>query len=150
MRFPYTVNIAPSVDTGEEIVLLRPEVTITIHGPSGRASVLALVDSGADNTIFPLKFSRMLGIETTKGKGPGALAFGGQQIALSYAEVLLVLRDRESAFRWRTRVYFSDSPTDENQTAVLGHEGFLEFFDATFLGEECVLELVPNESFRAL
>jgi hypothetical protein len=51
MRFPYSLNTATSIDTGDEIVLLRPEIPLRIHGPSGEADLLALVDTGADNSI---------------------------------------------------------------------------------------------------
>src|SRR5690348_12795108 len=80
MKFPYTLNIAPSIDSGDEIVLLRPEVPLRVHGPSGHVDVLALVDSGSDNSIFPLAVATRLGIQITVGKGPGAVAFGGQEI----------------------------------------------------------------------
>ena len=46
MRFPYTLNLAPSIDTGDEIVLLRPEIPIRVYGPAGAANLLALVDTG--------------------------------------------------------------------------------------------------------
>jgi hypothetical protein len=51
MRFPYTLKIPPSIDTGDEIVVLRPEIPIRVYGPTGAADVFALVDTGADNSI---------------------------------------------------------------------------------------------------
>jgi len=78
MRFPYTVSVARSIDTGDEIVLLRPEVPIRVYGPAGAAELLALVDTGADNSILPLSVAHDLGIETTLGKEPAASAYGGQ------------------------------------------------------------------------
>jgi hypothetical protein len=65
MRFPYTLSIVPSIEMGEPVVLLRPEIPIRIYGPAGHADVLALVDTGADNSILPLSVARDLGIETT-------------------------------------------------------------------------------------
>jgi hypothetical protein len=79
MRFSYTLNLAPSIDTGDEIVLLRPEIPIRVYGPAGTADMLALVDTGADNSIFPLSVARDLGIETTPGKGPDAWLSGGSE-----------------------------------------------------------------------
>jgi len=66
MRFPYTLSIVPSIDTGEEIVLLRPEIPIRVFGPGGHADVLALVDTGSDNSILPLAVAHDLGIKTTE------------------------------------------------------------------------------------
>lgn len=143
MRFPYSVCIAPSVDTGDEIVVLRPEIPVRIHGPAGVVSVLALVDSGADNSIFPASVAVDLGITTTPGKGPGPMAFGGQQIALSFADVVLELNQEVSSVRWRARVYFAEFPDETEKSIILGHEGFLDYFTATFFGRDCILELIP-------
>jgi hypothetical protein len=146
MRFPYSLNIVPSIDTGDEIVLLRPEIPLRIHGPAGRADLLALVGTGADTSILPLSVADDLGIETTPGAGPSAIAFGGQQIALSFAEVVLELIQDGNVIRWRARMYFADFPDASEKAAILGHEGFLDYFTATFIGEDCVLELEPNNS----
>jgi hypothetical protein len=146
MRFSYTLNLAPSIDTGDEIVLLRPEIPIRVYGPAGTADMLALVDTGADNSIFPLSVARDLGIETTPGKGPDAMAFGGQRISLSFAEVVLEVWQHAVVIRWRTRLYFADFPGDTERAVILGHEGFLDYFTATFDGEDCVLALEPNHS----
>ena len=145
MRFPYSLNIAPSIDTGDEIVLLRPEIPLRIYGPVGEADLLALVDTGADNSILPLSIAVDLGIQTTAGQGPGAAAFGGQQIALSFAEVVLELAQDDVSIRWRARLYFADFSDETEKAIILGHEGFLDYFTATFIGEDCVLELVPNK-----
>ena len=143
MKFPYTLNIVPSIDTGDEIVLLRPEIPLRVYGPRGHVDVLALVDTGADNSIFPSSIAADLGIEMTAGRGPGATAFGGQRIQLSYADVLLELFNAEQdAIRWRARLYFADFA--DEKAVVLGHEGFLDHFTATFIGEECMLDLEPN------
>jgi hypothetical protein len=144
MKFPYTLNLVESIDTGDEIVVLRPEVPLRIYGPTGHVDVIALVDSGADNSIFPTSVATNLGIETTPGTGPSATAFGGQQIALSFAEVDLELSDQNgTAVRWRARLYFADFATEN--AVILGHEGFLDYFTATFFGSDCVLDVEPND-----
>jgi predicted aspartyl protease len=144
MRFPYTLSIARSIDSGNEIVVLRPEIPVRVHGPAGTADMLALVDTGADSSILPLSVAHELGIETTPGKGPGAMAFGGERIALSFAEVVLEVSQHETAIRWPARLYFADFPDDTEKAVILGHEGFLDYFTATFDGEECVVTLEPN------
>lgn len=141
MRFPYSLNIVPSIETGDEIVLLRPEIPLRIHGPAGIADVVALVDTGA----VPLSIADDRGIATTPGAGPGAIAFGGQSIRLSFAEVVLELGQDQQTVRWRARMYFAEFPDASERAVVLGHEGFLDYFTATFFGEDCVLELIPNQ-----
>ena len=105
---------------------------------------MALVDTGADNTVFPLSMARELGIVAHEGKGPGATAFGGQRIPLSYADVDLELFQEEITLRWQGRVQFFDFPEAEPEALIVGHEGFLDFFTAIFDGEQTTLELQPN------
>jgi hypothetical protein len=61
---------------------------------------------------------------------------------MSYADVELELVHPAGNLRWLARVYFVAPENDD--TLVLGHEGCLEYFTATFFGEECVLEFEPN------
>jgi hypothetical protein len=150
MRFQYTLNVVPSIETGEEIVLLRPEIPLRLYGPAGHIDLIALVDTGADNSIFPMSIARELGIETKFGGGPGATAFGGQRIALSFGEVILELSQDGSVVRWRARVHFAELPDDTETAVIVGHEGFLDYFTAIFVGAECILELQPNEDLPAV
>jgi hypothetical protein len=145
MRFDYTAIISSAPDSGEPIVVFRPEVRVVVRGPNGSGDFVALVDTGADNTIMPNSIARTLGIPLIAGKGPAAKAFGGQEIALSYADVELELvhPTQKERLRWLARVYFIAAGDDED-TLILGHEGFLDYFTATFIGEECALDLAPN------
>lgn len=146
MRFPYSVNLVPSIDSGDEIVLLRPEIPLRVHGPNGAASVYALVDSGADNCIFPLSMAELLGIAVTPGLGPAAMAFGGQRIGLSFADVEIEIIDEEGeSLRWMARLYFTDLSQHAESAVIVGHEGFLDYFVATFDGKECELSLQPTD-----
>jgi hypothetical protein len=144
MIFHYTAILSPAPDTGEEIVIFRPEVPLRIFGPNGSAMYMALVDTGADNTIMPMTIARELGITTHRGKGPGAAAFGGQEISLSHADVELELTQDENSLRWRARVQFFGSPDIEPETLIVGHQGFLDHFTAIFDGEQLTLDLQPN------
>jgi hypothetical protein len=143
MRFNYTTIISSAPDTADLVVIFRPEVLITVHGPKGSGDFLALVDTGADNTILPESIAHALGIPLVAGKGPPATAFGGQEIALSYADVQLELVHPDETLRWLARVYFVADDGDK-ETLILGHQGFLDYFTATFRGEECVLDLEAN------
>ena len=149
MRFPYSLNISPAIDTGEEIVVLRPEIPVRVHGPNGVVECFALVDSGADNSIFPIEIAHTLGIVTERGRGPAPRDFGGNEIPISFADVLLeVVDETETAIRWRARAYFAEQESS-NDVVVLGHEGFLDHFTATFDGAECELRLEPTGDLPA-
>jgi len=143
MNFPYRMYIVSSSDTGELVPMLRPEINVRIYGPAGDADALALVDTGSDKSIFPMSFASDVGITTTPGTGLGALTFGGHGMPLEYADVELEIPEFDPPLRWRTRLYFADI-SEETEQAILGHNGFLDYFTATFDGEECSLELVPN------
>ena len=148
MRFDYTAILSFASDTGDAIVIFRPEVRIRVRGANGSADFLALVDTGADNTILPEAVARDLGIPLKTGRGPAATAFGGQEIVLSFADVELEVVHPDGNLRWLARVYFvSDDASQE--TLILGHQGFLDYFTASFDGEECTLELEPNRHVPA-
>lgn len=143
MRFDYSAILSSAPDIGDAVVIFRPEVRIRVHGPNGAGDFLALVDTGADNTILPEAIANDLGIPLKAGTGPAATAFGGQAIALSYADVELELMHADGDLRWSARVFFVADDTNQ-ETLILGHQGFLDYFTATFDGENCVLELKPN------
>lgn len=144
MKFDYSAFLSPSPDTGEEVVILRPEVPLRVHGPAGSAIYMALVDTGADNTILPLSIASELGIAVAPAIGPKATAFGGQSIELVFADVELELADEAESIRWFARIYFFGNAKLESETLVVGHQGFLDYFTATFDGEQAMLELRPN------
>jgi hypothetical protein len=111
---------------------------------------MALVDTGSDNTVFPLSIARELNIITHEAKGPGATAFGGQHIPLSYADVELQISDEQTSLRWHARVHFFDFPDAELETLVVGHQGFLDFFTAVFDGAQMTVDLDSNEDIPAV
>ena len=150
MKFAYSVNIAPAPETGDPIAILRPEVLLRIHGPNGTENHYALVDTGADNTILPNSVAQRLGIATTKCRGPEARAFGGQRISLTFSDVVLELTDDGSSIRWEARVFFADTEPESEDTVILGHQGFLDFFTATFDGDDCSIEVQPNSTLPAV
>ena len=143
MKFNYTAIVSIASDTGEPMVLFRPEVGMRVHGPGGSRDFLALVDTGADNTILPESIAHDLDIPVHPCQGPAATAFGGQQITLSYADVELELVHDDGNLRWFPRVYFVCGDADQ-ETIILGHQGFLDYFTATFDGEDCTVNLQPN------
>ena len=84
------------------------------------------------------------GIPLAPCQGPAATAFGGQQITLSYGDIEFELVHPDGNLRWPSRVYFVSGDADKD-TLILGHQGFLEYFTATFDGENWTLTLEANE-----
>jgi len=144
MRFAYLASISRSPVDGEPDLVHRPEVPIRIIGPNLSSSHYGLVDTGADNTILPARLVDELGVTTVATSGPGVDAFAGGNVAVSAAEVTLALSDGEDQVRWTTDVLCCRFARPEDEMVILGYQGFLEYFTATFDGENCELELVPN------
>jgi predicted aspartyl protease len=144
MKFQYSSIVDKDQDTGDFILLRRPEIPVTLIGPRGQLSAVALVDTGADHTIFPIRFSKLLGIQVSNASNLSAFAFGGQRISLQSGELLLRIEDEFERIEWRTEVSFFDFPSIAAENIVLGHSAFLDYLVATFNGEHSELELSPT------
>lgn len=144
MNFLYEAFVTLEPETGEPNMILRPIIPVRIFGQSTFGHYAALVDTGADNTILPKRIVDDLGIELQAGHGPDATAFGGQTISLLFGDVELELEEQQGRVRWKTRVQFYDFASPEDETLILGHAGFLDYFSALFDGEQGMLSLTPN------
>jgi hypothetical protein len=147
MIFLYRPVIAAPPDGGDYLLILRPEIPVTVRGAGGVGTYSGLVDTGSDNTIFPLSIAEDLGVKVTAASGPMASTFGGQRIQLYQGEVELELKTDEPAevIRWPATVFFHDFEAVADETVVLGHADFLNYFTATFDGLAGELTLIANE-----
>ena len=75
--------------------------------------------------------------------------FGGYQVQLQVGEATFEIRDESETIRWHDTVCFFDFPDSDDETFLLGHSGFLDYFTATFDGKAGHLTLVPNEDLPA-
>jgi hypothetical protein len=69
---------------------------------------------------------------------------GGSIIQVSFAPVTLLLSDGYETCEWDAIVGFSASAM---RWALLGHSGFLEFFDVQLLGARRETIIAPNTAF---
>lgn len=145
MKFPYSTGVFESADSDDFYLVRRPEIPVTIIGENGSATVLALVDTGSDSTIFPLSVADHLGIEVEHDSTPLARSFAGHQVSLLSGVAFLEIESGDEPLRWQAPVCFFDFDSPDQETAVLGHEGFLEFFTAIFDGKACELTLEAND-----
>jgi hypothetical protein len=144
MKFSYRQIIAQSPDADDYYLILRPEIPVTIAGPSGEVTIYGLLDTGSDNTIFPLSLADYLGISLYPSPDPPASVFGGQKVELLLGDVVLKLEVGSETIAWPTTVCFFDFLTGTDETAILGHAGFLDYFTATFDGENSLVTLLAN------
>jgi hypothetical protein len=113
-------------------------------------SAFAIQNSGSDNTIFPKSVADYLGITLKKAAGPAASVFGGSRVQLLEGRTTLRIESGIEWAEWKTVVCFFDFASGEEETVILGHAGFLDYFTATFDGKRGVLSLLPNDDLPIL
>jgi hypothetical protein len=149
MNFDYPSYQLMSPDSQTGPLVHRPEIELILLGPANGILCQGLVDTGADNTVFPSSLARRLRIPLIAEPGPPAKGFGGQELAMFSGEVRLGLQSEDEVCHWRTRVLFFDFPHPDDEAVVLGQAGFLEYFTATFDGQRKTLQLAANDQLPA-
>jgi hypothetical protein len=99
----------------------------------------ALLDTGSQDTLFPMALAEPLGI--LLGGERYGIKWRGQRYLVEFHEVELELMQNELVWRWRARVGFTAAPLTY---ALLGHRACLDFLDAKFCGADQVVELDTN------
>ncbi len=86
----------------------RPIVPVDIVGPTGVVQHFgrAVVDSAADDSVFPLVTARWINVNFRTDTGH-RIRWRGQVHPLRFGDVELVLDDGNSVWRWRTVLAFS-------------------------------------------
>ena len=149
LRFPYLDEILPGPPPptlpASARHRWRPLVPVVIHGPRGSVSYTqALVDPGADDTVFPMFAAVSLGIPLLPTTAH-AMRWRGQQYVLRFGAVELELVDGTgNTLRWLAVIAFTAASV---RYPLLGIGGCLEFLDVKFLGKAQALEAEPNSSF---
>jgi hypothetical protein len=146
MRFPYlpVATLHPVYPLGGAFLRHYPIVPAQISGPLAVRLKDCLVDSGADDTIFPLSVAEKVGVDLTGAAVGEARRVGGGSVPYRYAPVILRLSDGQETYQWKAIVGFLDAPM---RWSLLGQTGFLQFFDVTLRGAHRDTVLLPNSSF---
>jgi hypothetical protein len=121
-------------------------VPIRITCPAGSHLLDGLLDSAADDTIFPLFVSALIGLDLSAApEHPVTLAGRAQPIAVRYQAVTLRITDGvQETYEWTAVVGFAAVPL---RRALLGQAGFLEFCNADFRGADHEVFLATNLTF---
>jgi hypothetical protein len=117
-------------------------------GPTGKFRSIdqALVDTGADDTVLPRGLATIIDVPLVPDPRVG-IRWRGQFYPTSFGEVVLTITDGTAAHSWKARVGFSDAPL---RHPLLGQNGFLQYFDVTFLGADRIVRIAPNPTFVSL
>jgi hypothetical protein len=149
LQFPYqeellTGPVPPSLPAGSTS-RWRPLVPVALIRPAGRRRLFsrALLDPGADDTVFPLGIAGPIGVMLRADTGHG-IRWRGQGYPLRFGDVELELSDDTAVWRWPAVVGFSPAPL---RYPILGVCGCLQFFDAWFRGADRQVEIALNPSY---
>jgi len=113
-----------------------------VVGPAATVTRRALLDPGADDTVFPESVARLAGIDLTGTPTGAGMGVGRVSLPLRYAQVVLRISDGREHREWPAWVGFTAATLRQ---PLLGFAGCLQFFDALFLGarEEVELTVTP-------
>jgi predicted aspartyl protease len=110
-------------------------------GPAGTLDFFGLLDTGADETYLTRQLAERLGLEIQQ-QSECTLESASGEMSVSYAGVVIELSDGKDIHQWRTTVGITDQDWAE---AILGHSGFLEYFDVLFRGKDREVEITRNK-----
>jgi hypothetical protein len=146
LRFPYKLLRAkrPIVSLDGRLFRPRPLVVITLIGPSATTIQTAHVDPGSDDCVFPAHLAAKIGIDLSGAPEGEAAGVGQEAVVLRYAHVTLRLANGDEHCEWLAWIAFTDALLNR---PLLGFAGFLQFFTATFHGDQEEVELTVNSLF---
>src|SRR5439155_25939779 len=104
----------------------------------GGHGVYGLCGTGADGLVFPGRGAAILGVDLTKAARGNSSGVNRGSFPVRYAEVGRRLYNPGEQRDWRTWVAFTPVRL---RRPLLGHAGFLEYFEAHFRDWRRELEL---------
>lgn len=143
MKFPYKVHRIP-IGGKRFLEIYRPEIAIKVVGSITNQPMWALVDTGADFTVLPRRVADVIGIQLDANASRKISGVTGHSVPIEMGRVTLSITDGRESYEWHVEVGFVALSLSMDEGAILGHEGFLDFFTATFDGKKHELALKPN------
>jgi hypothetical protein len=136
----------PVPTLGGSLFHYRPILAVRLTGTHGTWLMDSLLDSGADETVFPEDVAIAIGIDLT-GAEERQISLVGRPapVRCRYAAVQLRISDApRETYEWTAVVGFAATPLGYG---LLGHGGCLQFFDVEFRGADRAAIVIPNASF---
>jgi len=143
MRFRYHMTRVgqPALTLGGRWVRPQPLIHVSLIGPTNARPILGILDTAADDTVFPDYMAARIGLDLTAGPTGSAAGMGGVPILLRYGQVKLRVAGGGEFREWPALVGFTSVPL---RYPMLGFGGFLRFFRSVFHGDLEEVELVVN------
>jgi hypothetical protein len=145
--FPYVrVPIRrPAVALGGLTYRPRPLIPVSLVGPTNTRLVYGLVDSGADDTVFPESLANQIGLDLTGApEGESGSFTGGPNVPVRFATVTLRLATQTERREWSALIGFTSAPM---RHGLLGYAGALQFFATNLRGDAEIVELTVNSLY---
>lgn len=124
----------------------RPFVRIRVGAPADASifiHLFALVDSGADQSIFPVEVATKLGIDLTKAKTMTVMGIGGGKLQAWLHPVTVAIDPSWS-------ITLPAAFVDDRQTIpILGQEGFFDQALVMFNRPKEEIEIKPIETSQS-
>jgi len=118
MKYRYTSFFPPEKNLKW---IKRPMVEIEIFGPQGSKKFMALVDSGADYSLFNIQVAQLLGFDLSKAKPRSFIGIIGNISAHMLDNIEIKVEGVEKSAK--IPVSFVES---ETVGLILGEEGFFD------------------------
>jgi predicted aspartyl protease len=134
----YSVDPTPALEVNE---MYRPVIPVRVFGAEDWLDIYALVDTGADESYVTEEMAETIGIQPISNELFVVESASGS-IEVPYAEVPIQINDGIEDYRWSAVVGIVAEPWPE---AILGHAGFLQYFDAKFSHSRGTLNLNRND-----
>jgi hypothetical protein len=140
------VSHRPIPTLGGGLFHYRPVMRVRLTGPRDNGVWDCLMDTGADETVFREDSAAIIGIDLTGAEERQILLVGRPApVRCRYAAVQLQITDgKRETYEWTAVIGFAATRLKYN---LIGHGGFLQFFDADFRGADRAVVLIPNTSF---
>lgn len=122
LGFSYLPQFSIDPRTRQKVEIFRPYIQIKLSLFRGNLTptIDALVDSGADNNLFPLQLGGLLGINFKKLTAKTIYGIGNSRIKAFTAPINIWVNNT----KYQTQADFSV----DQQTLLLGRNGFFDLF----------------------
>lgn len=135
MKYQYSPVYNP--DTKQKLKK-RPIVEIELFGKKGTVKTFALIDSGADRSLFNIQFAKEIGLDLIDTRKEGFIGIGGAKPIQCYiADVEIKIKDMDHKIKITAGFIDSDSVN-----ALLGQEGFFDNYRIKFEKDHDAFEII--------
>lgn len=146
LLFPYRRGRSrqPVISLDGRLDRPRPLVDVSVVGPVRSVVLTAILDSGADDAVFPERVAALAGIDLSQAQMRTSAGVAGARCVVRYVKTVLRLSDGREHRQWLAWAGFTAATMIH---PVLGFADCLQFFTATFHGDCEEAELTVNSTY---